>query len=278
VVDKWKTLAYEERGEVAILTLNRPDVYNAFNHRMEMELQDAWRFLRRNEDVNVVVLTGAGEKAFCTGIDRDDSVEHYLDDPSRVDRAEGRTGHVSTPFMFNDPGEHICPKANDLWKPIITAVNGMACGGAFYFLGESDIIIAAENATFFDPHVSYGMVAGFETAHLAQKVPFGEALRIALMGGHERVSAARALEIGLVSEVLPAEELLDKAVWIGERIAMSPPLAVQGTLKAAWLAHELTRREAIAQMSSVVLLGTEYENIEAGQKSFHANREKPRTR
>ena len=59
---------------------------------------------------------------------------------------------------------------------------------------------------------------------------------------------------------------------------MSPPLAIQGTLKAAWLAHELTRREAIAQMSSVVLLGTEYENIEAGQKSFHENREKPRTR
>ena len=225
-----------------------------------------------------MVLTGAGEKAFCTGIDRDDSVEHYLDNPSRADRAEGRTGHVSTPFMFNDPGSHICPKANDLWKPIVTAVNGMACGGAFYFLGESDIIIAAEHATFFDPHVSYGMVAGYETAHLAQKVPFGEALRIALMGGHERVSAARALEIGLVTEVLPAAELLDKAVWIGERIAMSPPLAIQGTLKAAWLAHELTRREAIAQMSSVVLLGTEYENIEAGQKSFHANREKPRTR
>ena len=93
--------------------------------------------------------------------------------------------------MFNDPGSHICPKANDLWKPIVTAVNGMACGGAFYFLGESDIIIAAEHATFFDPHVSYGMVAGYETAHLAQKVPFGEALRIALMGGPSAISAAR---------------------------------------------------------------------------------------
>jgi enoyl-CoA hydratase/carnithine racemase len=180
--------------------------------------------------------------------------------------------------MFNDPGVHICPKANDLWKPIVTAVNGMACGGAFYFLGESDVIIAAEHATFFDPHVSYGMVAGYETMHLMQKVPFGEALRIALMGGHERVSAAKALDIGLVSEVLPADELLDKAVWIGERIAMSPPLAVQGTLKAAWLTHEQGRRDALAQMSSIVLLGTEYDNIEAGQKSFHEGREKPRTR
>jgi enoyl-CoA hydratase/carnithine racemase len=278
-LNDWKTLAYEERdGGVAIVTLDREDVHNAFDHQMELELQDMWLFLRRNEDVNAVVLTGAGEKAFCTGIDRDESVNHYLEDPSRVNRPEGRTGHVSTPFMFNDPGSHICPKANDLWKPIITAVNGIACGGAFYFLGESDIIIAAEHATFFDPHVSYGMVAGFETAHLLQKVPFGEMLRIALMGGHERVSAARALEIGLVSEVLPADELLDKAVWIAERIAMSPPLAVQGTLKAAWMAHEVTRREAIAQMSSIVLLGTEYENIEAGQKTFHEKREKPRIR
>jgi enoyl-CoA hydratase/carnithine racemase len=122
------------------------------------------------------------------------------------------------------------------------------------------------------------MVAGFETAHPAQKVPFGEALRIALMGGHERVSAARALEIGLVTEVLPADELLDKAVWIGERIAMSPVEAVQGTLKAAWMSREMGRRDVIAQMSSTVLLGTIYDNIEAGQKSFHENREKPRIR
>jgi enoyl-CoA hydratase/carnithine racemase len=277
-MEEWDTLAYEERGQVGILTLNRPDVFNAFNHKMEMELQDAWKFLRRNESVSVIVLTGAGEKAFCTGIDRDESITNYLEDPDRKHRPAERTGHVSTPFMFNDPGNHICPKANDLWKPIVTAVNGIACGGAFYFLGESDIIIAAEHATFFDPHVSYGMVAGYETAHIMQKVPFGEALRMALMGGHERVSAQKAMEIGLVSEVLPADELLDKAVWIAERIALSPPLAVQGTLRAAWLTREQGRRDALAQMSNIVLLGTEYSNIEAGQKSFHENREKPRIR
>ena len=277
-MENLETLLYEERDAVAIVTLNRPDVHNAFNDLMERELQELWLWLRAREPVNVVVLTGAGEKAFCAGIDRDESVEHYLEDPSRANRPLGRTGHVSTPFMFNDPGSRICPKANDLWKPIVTAVNGIACGGGFYFLGESDVIIAAEHATFFDPHVSYGMVAGFETLHLLQKLPFGEMLRIALMGGHERVSAQRAQEIGLVSEVLPAEELLDQAVWIAERIAMSPPLAVQGTLKAAWMAKELNRREAIAHMSSVVLLGTEYENIEIGQKTFHEKREKPRIR
>ncbi len=137
---------------------------------MQHELQHVWTSLRMNDDVRAVILTGAGEKAFCSGIDREESIEGYLADPT----GQRGAGRVSTPFMFNDPGAFINPKQNDLWKPVIAAVNGMACGGALYMLGESDIIIAAENATFFDPHVSYGMVAGFETVHLLQKLPFGE--------------------------------------------------------------------------------------------------------
>ena len=74
----------------------------------------------------------------------------------------------------------------------------MACGGALYLLGESDIIVAAEHATFFDPHVTYGMVAGFESMHLLQKLPLGETLRVALLGAHERMSADRAYQLGLV--------------------------------------------------------------------------------
>src|SRR3954463_875660 len=230
-MDNLETLLYEERNGVSIVTLNRPDVYNAFNRAMEQELQLVWRSLRGNDDVRAVVLTGAGEKAFCTGIDREESIQGYLDDPTGEDRDRDKSGKVSTPFMFNDPGVFINPKQNDLWKPVIAAVNGMALGGAFYMLGESDIIIAAEHATFFDPHVSYGMVAGYETVHLLQKLPFGEMLRIALLGGHERMSAARAGEIGLFSEVVPAAELGERAMWVADAIAMSPPLAVQGTLR-----------------------------------------------
>lgn len=275
-MDSLETLLYEERDGVAIVTLNRPDKLNAFNQKMERELQHVWRSLRMNRDVRAVVLTAAGEKSFCTGIDREESIDTWLDDPTGSQQGD-TTGEVS-PFMFNDPAAFINPKHNDLWKPVVAAVNGMACGGAFYMLGEADIIIAAEHATFFDPHVSYGMVAGFETVHLLQKLPFGEMLRIALLGGHERMSAKRAHEIGLVSEVVPAEELMDRAMWIANAIAMSPPLAIEGTLRAAWLAHEVTRREAIAQMGMLVSAGTTYENIEAGQTSFHSKREKPRIR
>jgi len=277
-VDELETLLYEERDGVAILTLNRPEVLNAFNRAMERELQHVWQSLRSNDDVRAVVLTGAGEKAFCTGIDREESIGAYLDDPTGEKRDGDKSGRVSTPFMFNDPGVFINPKQNDLWKPVVAAVNGMACGGAMYMLGESDIIIAAEHATFFDPHVSYGMVAGFETVHLLQKAPLGEVLRIALLGGSERMSAQRAHQIGLVSEIAPAAELLERAMWVATAIASAPALAIQGTLRAAWMAHETLRREALAQISTIVSLGTEYDNLKAGQESFHGRREKPHIR
>ena len=277
-LDSLETLRYEEADGVAIITMNRPEVLNAFNMAMQRELQDVWRALRSNDDVRAVVWTGAGERAFCTGIDREESIEGYLDDPTGEKRGVEKAGRVSTPFMFNDPGTYINPKQNDMWKPVIAAVNGMACGGALYMLGESDIIVAADHATFFDPHVSYGMVAGFETVHLLQKLPLGEMLRIALLGASERMSAERAHTIGLVSEVVPVAELMERALWVAKAIAQSPPLAIQGTLRAAWMAHETSRREALAQISMIVSLGTQYENIEAGQASFQGPREKPRIR
>jgi enoyl-CoA hydratase/carnithine racemase len=244
--------------------LNRPEVHNAFNLEMQHELHQVWRALRLNRDIRCVIWTGAGDEAFCTGIDRAEAIETYLADPGNPHG----TGRVTTPFMFDDPGRNILPKANDLWKPVIAAVNGMACAGALYMLGESDIVIAAEHATFFDPHVTYGMVAGFEGTHLLQKLPLGETLRVMLMGAHERMSADRAHQLGLVSEVVPADRLMERALWLAETIASAPVLAIQGTLRSIWMAHEATRREALAQVSALVSLGSQYENIEAGQALF----------
>jgi enoyl-CoA hydratase/carnithine racemase len=272
----FETLLYEEEDGVAIVTLNRPEVHNSFNLKMERELQQLWNSLRHHQDVRVVVLTGAGEKAFCTGIDRAESIEHgYL---VGGDRDPIRPGQVTTPFMYNDPGTYINPKVNDMWKPVVAAVNGMACGGALYMLGEADIIIAAEHATFFDPHVTYGMVAGFESTHLLQKLPLGETLRVALLGAHERMSAARAHQLGLVSEVVPAAELRERAMWVARAIASAPVHAIQGTLRAVWMAHEASRRDALAQVSTFVSLGTQYDNIASGQETFQAARPEWRLR
>jgi enoyl-CoA hydratase/carnithine racemase len=277
-VPEYETLLYEENDEgVATVTLNRPDVLNAFNAKMREELHHVWRFLRSNDDVRAIILTGSGEKAFCTGIDRMESLENYGSDSGKAasDMAIGSSGG---PYMFNDPGSLINPKENDLWKPVIAAVNGMACGGALYMLGEVDIIIASEHATFFDPHVTYGMVDGFEAMHLLQKLPLGETLRVALMGGLERMSAQRAHQLGLVSEIAPKEELMERAMWVAESIASAPPIAIQGTLKAVWTANDIGRRNALAQASSIVMLGTQADNLAAGQDAFKSKKREWRLR
>ncbi|MBI2169435.1 MAG: enoyl-CoA hydratase/isomerase family protein [Actinobacteria bacterium] len=262
----FETLHYEEGEGVAWVTLNRPDVHNAFNSTMQRELKELWRGLRRHDDVRCVVLTGAGEKAFCTGIDRAETMG------ARREEGHEREAHVgsgTTPFMFDDPGEDVGPKTNDLWKPVIAAVNGMACGGAFYMLGEVDFIIAVEGATFFDPHVTYGMTAAFEPIHMLQKMPFHEIMRLSLLGNHERMSATRAHQIGLVSELASdLDDLREKAQWAAAAIASAPPLAIQGTLRAIWMGLEQTRSQALAEAYAYIGLGTNQESIAEGQAAF----------
>ncbi|CAM5600105.1 Enoyl-CoA hydratase/isomerase family protein OS=Streptomyces alboniger OX=132473 GN=CP975_15110 PE=3 SV=1 [Streptomyces alboniger] len=111
---------------VAVVTLDRPERLNAIDLDTVGELRDVWRELRFDDTVRAVVLTGRGERAFCTGIDRDAVVPQ-----------------PGSPYMADDPLLRIGPKANDLWKPVVAAVRGMACGGAFYLLGESDFLVAA---------------------------------------------------------------------------------------------------------------------------------------
>jgi enoyl-CoA hydratase/carnithine racemase len=273
-VSDYETILYEEVDGVAWVTLNRPEVHNAFNFQMQRELKDVWRSLRRNDDVRCAVLTGAGEKAFCVGIDRNEAMGGWesQDDVGSTSATTG-VGHGSdSPWHFDDPGDNIGPKTNDLWKPVIAAVNGMACGGAFYMLGEVEFIIAADHATFFDPHVTYGMTACFESMHMLQKMPFGEIMRIALLGASERMTAQRAHEVGLVSEVVPFSGLHEAASWASGEIAKSPPIAVQGTVRALWLARELSRHQALDTGRVLIKLGSDPKALYEGQQSFAAGR------
>jgi enoyl-CoA hydratase/carnithine racemase len=260
---EFETLLYEEQDGVATVTLNRPEVANAFDSRMQRELRHLWRSLRHHDDVRCIVLTAAGDRAFCTGIDRTEQMGSESGRDSEV-----HIGSRSTPFHFDDPGEWIGPKANDLWKPVIAAVNGMACGGAFYLLGEVEFILAAEHATFFDPHVTYGMCATFEPIQMLQKMPFGEVMRMSLMGNHERLSAERAHQIGMVSEVVPGDELAAAAAHCAKVIASAPALAVQGTVRSIWAGQELSRSQALGSGYSFIGLGTSQESIKEGQEFF----------
>lgn len=223
---------------VAVVTLDRPERHNALDLATAAGLTATWRAFRYDDTVRAVVLTGAGERAFCTGVDREADVPQ-----------------PSSPYTIDDPLLAVGPKANDLWKPVLAAVNGMACGGAFYLIGETEFVLAAEHATFFDPHTTYGMVSAYEAIAMAQRMPFGEVARMALMGTAERVSARRAYETGLVSEVVAGDGVRAAAVRAAETVASFPTAAVQGTVRAVWAAREAARTQAMAHAPQLIALG-----------------------
>ncbi len=259
----YETLLYTKDDGIARVSLNRPAVRNAINEQMQAELREVWNDVRYDNDVRCVIL-GAEGPAFCTGIDRAEAVSEENTDAI----AEGNYPGYPTAWMYDDPGRDIGPKARDCWKPVVAAVQGMACGGAFYLLGEVEFIIAAEDATFFDPHVTYGMTAAFEPMQMLAKMPFQEIMRMALLGADERMSAERAREIGLVTEVVPGAELMERAEWAARVIADSPPLAIQGTMRALWTALEVSRSQAIELAALYTRIGSDADAFKAGQDRF----------
>ena len=135
-------------------------------------------------------------------------------------------------------------------------------------LGETEFIIAADHASFFDPHVTYGMCASFEPIHMSGIMPFPEIMRISLMGNYERMSAQRALQIGMVSEVVPGADLLARAQELATIIASQPARAVEGTVRALWSTREMPQREAVRLGYAYVAMGTSQDSIAEGQAMF----------
>ncbi len=265
----YETLLVTKDDGIAWVSLNRPQVRNAINRQMQTELHDLWRGFRYDDDVRCIVLCAEGDH-FCTGIDRAEAIS----EENTAAMAEGKFPGYPTPWMFDDPGRDLGPKECDLWKPVIAAVQGMACGGAFYMLGETEFIVAADDAVFFDPHVTYGMTAAFEPIQMLAKMPFHDVMRMSLLGVHERMSAERAREIGLVTEVVPRAELRERVGWAARVIADAPPLAVQGTMRALWTALEVPKTQAIALANLFTRIGSDPAALEEGQARF-ASGERP---
>src|SRR3989442_7450250 len=174
--------------------------------------------------------------------------------------------------MYDDRAGKVGPKPRDCWRRVIAAVRGMACGGAFYLWGEVEFIIASDDATFFDPHVTYGMTAAFEPIQMLAKMPFQEIMRMSLLGVDERISAERAREIGLVTEVVARDELRERAGWAARVIADAPPLAIQGTMRALWTALEVSRHQGIELANLFTRIGSDAETFRQGQKRFESGK------
>jgi enoyl-CoA hydratase len=230
-MNKYDTLKVERIGRVGWLIFNRPDQLNAMNSRMRDELADAWKELDADPEVRVIVHTGEG-RAFQTGVDLDE----LSSDGLGMERY--RKSVEAWDLHFTSWHQHV-------WKPVITAVNGVCAGGGFHWVAESDIVIAASNATFVDPHVSVGQASTIEMICLLRKMPVEAVMRMALVGRHERLSAQRAYELGMVSEVVdPPDRLREVAQELAEKIARNSPAAMAASKHALWGALELGLTDA----------------------------------
>lgn len=227
----YEFLKVERHGPVGWLINNRPDQLNAMNNGMRDEFEVAWKELDADPKVRVIVHTGEG-RAFQTGVD----VAEIASDGVGMERYRESVEKWELRFT----SWH-----NQVWKPVITAVNGLCAGGAFHWVADADIVLAASDAQFFDPHVSVGQVVSIEAIGLMRKMPVEAVMRMAFVGRYERMSAQRAYELGMVSQVVdPPENLRDEAQALAEKIAKNSPAAMAATKKALWGALELGLTDA----------------------------------
>jgi enoyl-CoA hydratase/carnithine racemase len=222
----YETLIVERRGPVGWLVFDRPDAGNAMNAQMMRELEAAWQELDADPEVRVIVNTGSGS-AFQTGVD----VAQVSRDRDALREQSRRTRDFELRFT----GWH-----NNVAKPVIAAVNGVCAGGGLHFVADADVAIAASDATFLDPHVAVGQASVYETIALAKKSAMEAVLRMAFVGRTERMTAGRAYQLGIVSEVVdPPERLRAAAQELAERIAQQPAGELAALKHALW--NELER-------------------------------------
>lgn len=218
----FERLVVERRGPVGWIINARPEKLNAYDDQMRLEFRTAYRQHDDDPEVRVLVHAAVG-RAFQVGADMDDLAEGA----DRYDREVREFDLGLTPWHLG------------LRKPVVIAVNGVCAGGGLHWLADGDIVLAASDATFVDPHVSVGQVSAIEPICLARRAPFESVMRLALVGSAERLSAARAHELGLVSEVVdPPERLHEAAQAVAERIAANDPDVVQARKRSLWQAVE----------------------------------------
>jgi len=230
----YETIIYEVEGRSAIITFNRPERLNAVNEQMIHELNDAYMRAERDDDIWTIIVAANG-RAFCSGAD----VEKIPEDGKAP--FEGR--YLSQYKEWEAPQEATHP-FRTMAKPVIVAVNGICCGAGMDLVTCGDIVIASDDVQFFDPHVSIGLVSGREMVRVARRLPYGVAMRMGLVGKHERMGAQRAYDLGFVTEVVPRDQLLARAKEVAELVNRNAPIAVRGTRLAIMKGIDLPLHEA----------------------------------
>jgi enoyl-CoA hydratase/carnithine racemase len=256
----FECLIVERRGPVGWLINNRPDQLNAMSAQMRDEFAIAWKELDADPEVRVIVHTGNG-RAFQTGADVTElaldgvGMERYRESMENFDL-------------------HFTAWHQQVWKPVITAVNGICAGGGFHWVADADIVIAASDAQFFDPHTSVGQVVSLEAIGLIRKMPAEAVMRMAFVGKYERMPVERAYQLGMISEIVdPPEKLRERAQELGETIAKNSPAAMAATKKALWGALEYGLTEACKRGAKELVSMWGHPDQDEGPRAFAEKRE-----
>jgi enoyl-CoA hydratase/carnithine racemase len=253
-VPDFEKILYEKRGKIAIITINRPESMNAIDPQTSQELYDAWCDFRDDEGLWVAILTGAGDKAFSAGNDL-------------VATARGATPPVRRDVPFGGNTRNFVT-----WKPTIAAINGYCLAGGLEMALACDIRIAAEHAQFGLPEVRWAIIPGAGgTQRLPRAIPLALAMEMILTG--ERIDAQRALQAGLVSRVVPADQVMPTALQIAETICKRGPLAVRSAKESILRGLDLTLQQGLdleAMFSNRVWAS---EDAREGPRAFAEKRE-----
>jgi enoyl-CoA hydratase/carnithine racemase len=242
---------YEKKGAIAYVTINRPKVLNALNTPTWTDIRSAFEAAKADSSVHGVILTGAGDKAFIAGAD--------ISELAHVDAYEAEE---SSRF-----GQGVLDFIENLGKPVIAAINGFALGGGCETAMACTIRIAAEHAKFGQPEVKLGLVpGGGGTQRLPRLVGKGRALQLILTG--ETISAQEAYRIGLVNEVVPSANLIERAEAILKQIAANAPIAVKFSLQAANKGLETSQAEGLMLEASYFGICAATEDKKEGTSAF----------
>src|SRR4029079_13969425 len=256
----YETLIVERHGHVGWLINNRPDQLNAMNSLMRDEFADAWTELDQDPAVRVIVHTGEG-RAFQTGVD----VTEIATDGQGFERYRQSMENFDSRFT----AWH-----NKVWKPVITAINGICAGGGFHWVADADIVIAASDAQFLDPHVSVGQVVSIEAIGLIRKIPAEAVMRMAILGKYERMSAQRAYELGMISQIVdPPDRLREAAQELAEKVAKNSPAAMRATKQALWGALEYGLTDACRAGAQHLISMWGHPDQEEGPRAFAEKRD-----
>jgi enoyl-CoA hydratase/carnithine racemase len=253
----YETVLFEVSDRIATLTLNRPERLNAFNQQMKDDLRQAWQRVKDDPDIWVAIITGAG-RGFSSGAD-----VQSLDSGgfTKIDRWRELCMHEGIRALPT-------PRRMNVHKPVIAAVNGVAAGVSLDQVSESDIPIASDKAYFVDPHVSIGLVSSHEMVNMARRIPVAACLRMALLGNQEKMSAQRACELGLVTEVVPHEQLMPRARELAEMVCRNAPLAVWGTKMGILRGLGLPIEQAEEIAAGYLEVVEQSEDYKEGPRSF----------